>query len=100
MRLAYQVIGKEGPIFNPSNIRYIPADGGNLASLSPGPDLTAGLAGVGLVASVGAVVLSAATLAEVKKLQRKVDAVLFGMEKISNTLADVASRVQRIDGGL
>ena len=35
-RLAYQVLGQDGPIFNPRNIRYLSPDSPEMAALSTG----------------------------------------------------------------
>jgi len=94
-RLAYQVIGQDGPIFNPRNIRFMtpPAQGPEMSL----PEVTTALAGLNLVATAGAVALSAATLQEVRRLQEKVDSVLFGIERLQANVNDIARRVERID---
>ena len=95
-RLAYQVIGKDGPIFNPRNIQYLPPSQGSLPQASEAELLT-GLAGIGLAVSVGNLALSAATLREVHRLQEQVAAVLFGMERMEGKIDAIAQKVDRID---
>ena len=95
-RLAYQVIGRDGPIFNPNNIRYLDP-GTQMEQISSYAEAATALAGLNLVVSSGAVALSAATLREVRKLKKKVDAVLFGIERIESNLEDIGRKVDRID---
>ena len=59
-RLVYQVIGKEGPILNPQNIRYLPPDAGK-TSVTDVQGLTAGIAGLNLVLSAGTLAVAAYT---------------------------------------
>ena len=97
-RLAYQVIGKDGPIFNPTNIAYLdPGDGPQDLAPATYGEATTALAGINLAVASGSLVLSAATLKEVHKLQKKVDAVLFGIERLDSKVTDIARRVARID---
>lgn len=95
-RLAYQVIGKDGPILNPQNIRYMPPDQGMMdtGSLS---ELATGLAGINLAVSVGTLALSVATLREVQRLHQKVDELIIGVEQIRQDLGSIAKKVARID---
>ena len=96
-RLAYQVIGKDGPIFNPSSISYLsPRDVQSSAFMSP-TAAVAGLAGLNLVASVGAIAISAMVLREVRQVHRQLDVVEAQLTDLAVSLADVQARVQRID---
>jgi uncharacterized protein YlzI (FlbEa/FlbD family) len=60
-------------------------------------ELLTGLAGINLGVSLGSLVLSATTLQEVRRLQEKVDAVLFGLERIHSRIDQIAQKVDRID---
>src|SRR5208283_72599 len=82
-RLVYQVIGKDGPVFNPRNIRYLsPGDPGypsNLPALNPAQgidlsNLAPVFAGLNLVASVANLAVSAAVLYKVSKLEKQIEA--------------------------
>ena len=52
-RYAYQVIGKDGPIFNPSNISYLRPEDVSAPPVFDPHGALAGLAGLNLAASVG-----------------------------------------------
>jgi hypothetical protein len=62
-RLAYQVMGKDGPVFNPAGIRYLePSDAtAGIAASTAALDVLPALAGINLAVSVGTLALSAAT---------------------------------------
>lgn len=104
-RMVYQVIGKDGPVFNPDNIKYLAPDEAQRAGLvaPPGTDLAglaAGMAGLNLMVSMGTLGLSAATLDEVKKISRKLDQVaalqietLDGIERIYQRLSVIDIKV-------
>ncbi|MDI7268514.1 MAG: hypothetical protein QME96_11010 [Myxococcota bacterium] len=98
-RLAYQVIGKAGPIPNPANIRYLP-----VGSVAAGAGVNAGLAGtavalgaLNLAAGVGTLVLAAATYVQVRKLNAKVDALLAWTRTADVKLDEIIERARRID---
>ena len=77
-RLAYQVLGQNGPIFNPQNIRYLPPDSFEIPTnaMSTGASgLSAGLAGVGLISSILNLGISAYIASQVAKLHKKVDRI-------------------------
>lgn len=96
-RYAYQVIGKDGPIFNPSNISYLrPEDVSTPAVFDPHGAL-AGLAGLNLAASVGTLAVSSAVLAEVRQMRRQLADIDGKLGEMAVTLSDVQRRVQRID---
>lgn len=96
-RLAYQVIGQHGPIFNPRNIRYMPPAqfSGEFATAGAGPLL--GLAGVNLAASCGVLALQAVTLRRIEEVSRKLDVVVSAVERVDVRLQDIQRRVERID---
>ena len=72
-RLVYQVMGKSGPVFNPTGIRYL--DPGTTCDRDPvsETDLAAGLSGLNLLVSAGTLALSAATYRSIQQLHGKVD---------------------------
>lgn len=81
-RLVYQVIGKDGPVFNPKSIRYLspvyPACPSNLPALNPSQgmnlsNLAPVLAGLNLVASLANLAVSAAILCKVSKLEKQIE---------------------------
>ena len=69
-RLVYQVMGENGPIFNPNRISYLPADQAPSLGDQPSnlPSVYTSLAAMNLAASVGIVALSAAVLRQVQQL--------------------------------
>lgn len=100
MRLAYQVIGEDGPIFNPQRIRYIAPDSSEVGELVPsasGFDSLTALAGVNLAVGLGNLALAAATYRSVQQLHAKVDSLLVSVSEMKAQLDALSSRVQRID---
>lgn len=96
-RYVYQVIGKDGPIYNPSNIRYLgPSESPGTPIFSPLSALT-GLAGLNLAASVGNLAVSAILLHEVRQVERQLAVVGDKLDGMAVTLSDVQQRVTRID---
>ncbi len=96
-RLVYQVIGRNGPIFNPSNISYLrPKELINKSYSSPSATL-AGLAGLNLAGTVGALAISGVVLSEVRKVHRQLSIIDAQLSDLAVNLADVQARVQRID---
>ena len=105
-RWAYQVLGKDGPIFNPSNIRYLPsnyaeaalqgAEPSPLSGINPAT-LATGLSGVNLLVSTGTLALSAATYAECKKILQVVNQISIDVKEMKSMLQDIQDRVKRID---
>jgi hypothetical protein len=96
-RYAYQVIGKDGPIFNPSNIAYLrPEDAPTTPVYDPHGAL-AGLAGLNLAASVGTLAVSTVVLHEVRQMRRQLSEIDGKLGEMAVTLSDVQRRVQRID---
>lgn len=99
-RLVYQVMGSNGPIFNPTGIRYLPPDHiSSAASVLTGNLIEAGaaLAGVNLLVSAGTLLLTAQTLAEVRMLSAKADALLAGQERSEAKLDEIIARLERIE---
>jgi len=100
-RLVFQVIGKDGPVFNPRNIRFMgPGDPGfpslpSTIHLMPNlVGLAAGLTGINLMVSIGNLALSAIILKEVKSLSKKMDEA---HNKILGKLDSISDRVRVID---
>jgi hypothetical protein len=89
-------MGKDGPIFNPQGIRYMPPDQGMTGNGSLA-ELATGLAGINLATSLGTLALSAATLREVQRLHQKMDEMIIGIDKIRQDLGSIAKNVARID---
>lgn len=102
LRLVYQVMGQNGPIPNPTNIRYIPAGNADAAraigtGLPPLSALTAyaQLANVGLgLANIG---LSTAVLAEARKQTRMLRELQADVKQIRADLDVLIETTQRID---
>jgi hypothetical protein len=102
LRLVYQVMGQNGPIANPTNIRYIPADSAEVArfvgnGLPPLSALTAyaQLANVGLgLANVG---LSAAVLVEARKQTKMLRELQADVKQIRADLDVLVETTHRID---
>ena len=95
-RHVFQVIGKDGPIFNPSNIAYLRPEEASSPIFDPHGAL-AGIAGLNLAASVGACALSATVLHEVRQMQSQLAEISEMVGEMAVTLNDVQRRVQRID---
>lgn len=109
MRLAYQVMGKNGPISNPRGIRFIPVEGmaadtvaapaaGGLPASLPDASALMGLAqlanlGVG-VANLG---VSAAILVEVRKQSRMLRELQAGMTEVRAGVEQLLEMTERID---
>ncbi len=95
-RLAYQVIGKEGPIFNPNNITFLPPQDapGVTQSLS---DMAVGLAGLNLAATIGTLALSAITHRQLSKLHDSVTVLTRIASATNRKVDEIAKRVERID---
>jgi hypothetical protein len=95
-RLVYQVLGQDGPILNPQNIRYLPPPDAT-AGESGNTELAAGIAGVNLITSVTNVALSAKILKEVARLHEKLDVVSALAANIDAKTTEILQRVERID---
>lgn len=107
-RLAYQVIGRDGPIFNPNNIRYMPVGDEGLAGLGLSSSILSGggvgagalvpaLAGVNLLATTGVLVLTAANYAQCRKILKAVNQIGVEVSETKAMVEDIQRRVERID---
>lgn len=105
-RLAYQVIGQNGPIFNPNNIRYIPAGPEGAGALGIDPSTISGtgteslapaLAGINLLASVGALAISTANYVQCRKILKAVNRIQIEVSETKALVEDIQKRVERID---
>jgi hypothetical protein len=99
-RLVYQVLGENGPIFNPSGIRYLPPDSTSSTPADVAPvttDIAAGLAGINLAVSAGTLVMSAAVLASVQRLHKKFDTLNATVKQIDKKLDALSGKVKKID---
>ena len=99
-RLAYQVLGQDGPIMNPQNIRYLPADSGELpanAMNTSASGLTAGLAGANLICSFLTLGVSVYIASQVAGLHRKMDRLQETVDRIERKVNYIVSKVDRID---
>lgn len=98
-RLVYQVLGKDGPFFNPKGIRYLPPDAvsGDMVSVTTqGPEMALGLAGVNLAASAGVLAIAAATYHSVQSLHEKVDRIEADLSEARAALAKLEARTEAI----
>lgn len=95
-RLAYQVIGKDGPIFNPSNIAFLPPEVAPNVSHSLS-DFAVGLSGLNLAATVGTLAISAITYRQIGKLHESVTVLGRIASATKKQVAEIAKRVERID---
>lgn len=98
-RLVYQVIGVNGPVFNPDRIRYLPPDQAPNFENQPLnlPSTFTAFAAVNLAASMGNLALSAAVLRQVQQLHAKMDRVLFSLGRVEAKVDRLVKQVQRID---
>ncbi len=98
-RWAYQVLGKNGPIFNPSGIRYLGVDEAPRGNLPVAPNARAmtALSALNLGVATANLVVSAATYRSVQRLHKKTDAALALAAQTSQQLREMHARVERID---
>ena len=104
-RLVYQVMGENGPIFNPSKIRYLPPDQAAMSNLGESSPLSGdgastiatGLAGVNLLVSAGTLTLAAATYTQCKQILSLVTRIAVDIEDMKSSLREINDRVRRID---
>lgn len=98
-RLAWQVMGRNGPIFVPRNIRYIPPGTEGLPNASMGGNSgpLAALSGVNLALNVGTLAISAEILRIIYEVNHKLDTALTHLHSIKDKIDDIAHRTQRID---
>ena len=99
-RLAYQVLGQNGPIFNPQNIRYLPPDSFEIPtnSMSIGASgLSTGLVGANLIASILNLGVSVYIAHRINSLHKKVDHLQEQMDRIEHKIDYIVTKVDRID---
>lgn len=96
-RLVYQVIGQDGPILNPKNIRYLAPASGNSFVPAGLPDVGVAVAGASLAVGVGNLVLTAVVLNEVRKLTTLVEGLVGWTEQADSKLDRLAQSVDRIE---
>ena len=90
-RLAYQVVGQNGPIFNPQNIRFLPPDSLEIPATSMGASgLSVGLAGASLIGSVLNLGISLFNAFQISGLHSR-------MNRIERKIDYIVSKVDRID---
>ena len=90
-RLAYQVLGQDGPIFNPQNIRYLSPDSVEIPATSMGASgLSVGLAGASLIGSVLNLGISLFNAFQISGLHSR-------MNRIERKIDYIVSKVDRID---
>ena len=92
-RLAYQVLGQDGPIFNPQNIRYLSPDSVEIpaTSMDAGASaLSVGLAGASLIGSVLNLGISLFNAFQISGLHSR-------MNRIERKIDYIVSKVDRID---
>lgn len=99
-RLAYQVLGQDGPIFNPQNIRYLSPDSVEIPATSMGAGasaLSAGLAGANLIGSVLNLGVSLFNAFQISGLHREIDQIQATLNRIESKIDHIVSKVDRID---
>lgn len=101
-RLVYQIIGKNGPIFNPSNIRYLSPQQAQKAGIAVPRSLNlvglaAGLSGLNFMASMGALAQNSALLNEVRDISGKIDQVRGMQMAVGHQLNSIQKTLKQID---
>ena len=102
-RLAYQVLGQDGPIFNPQNIRYLPPDSPGIPEILANPmamvesALSAGLAGANLIGSILNLGVSLYIAHRINSLHKKVDHLQEIIDRIEQKIDYIVAKVDRID---
>ncbi len=99
-RLAYQVLGQNGPIFNPQNIRYLSPDSVEIPATSMGAGtsaLFAGLAGANLIGSVLNLGVSVYIAHRINNLHKKVDHLQKTIDRIEHKIDYIKEKADRID---
>lgn len=106
-RLVWQVMGQDGPVANPRNIRYVAAHAGEAGLPSPVPagvpalpDASAVMGALQL-ANLGMAVVNlavtTAVLVEVKKQTRMLRELQAGMSEVRAGVSELLIRAERID---
>lgn len=103
-RLAFQVIGANGPIPNPKKIKYIPVDSLSQAvqllnSVSPAA-LNVAASGLIFAAQVGAISLQMKTLSELKKINGKLDSISVDIAHVAGVSDKILSKVEAIEASV
>ena len=99
-RLAYQVLGQNGPIFNPQNIRYLPPDSPEIPAnpMAMGESgLSAGLAGANLIGSILNLGVSLYIAHRINDLHEKMDHLQEIMDRVEQKIDYIVAKVDRID---
>ena len=99
-RLAYQVLGQNGPIPNPQNIRYLPPDSSEIPSnpmVAGESGLSAGLAGANLIGSILNLGVSVYIAHRINSLHKKMDHLEEIMGRIEHKIDYIVEKVDRID---
>lgn len=96
-RAVYQVIGKKGPIFNPSNITYLPLPDSTPALPASVGQYGAAIAGLNLLVSTATLAMSVATYQEVRRIHAKLNQVVNKLETVDKKVDEIIARVKRID---
>jgi hypothetical protein len=95
-RWVYQVIGKNGPVPNPQNIRYLQSD--PTAEAATGVQATAlGSSGLTLMASVGSLAVAATTLHEVRKVREQLTGLIEWSKQLDARIDAIHTRLKRVD---
>jgi hypothetical protein len=109
VRLAYQVIGTNGPVPNPSKIRFMPFDSAEAVGFGlpmpgspvlPMPDASAVMGAVQLAnlgVGVLTLALSAAILVETKKQTRLLREMQVNLREVRADVKDLLTMAERID---
>ena len=99
-RLAYQVLGQNGPIFNPQNIRYLPPGSPEIPVNTMGigtSGLSAGLAGANLIVSILNLGVSVYIAHRINNLHKKVDHLQETIDRIERKIDYIKEKADRID---
>ncbi|MEZ5385893.1 MAG: hypothetical protein R3F13_10310 [Prosthecobacter sp.] len=96
-RTVVQILGKDGPIFNPKNIAYLsPEDvSSEVLDLPLGQEL--GASGLALASSIVSLGIQAQTLDECRKITAGLQKVQESQERVEKVLSEIKQRVARID---
>ena len=99
-RLAYQVLGQNGPIFNPQNIRYLSPDSPEIPAnpmIAGELGLSTGLVGANLIASILNLGVSVYIAHRINSLHDKMDHLQETMARIERKIDYIKDKVDRID---
>ena len=99
-RLVYQVLGQNGPVFNPQNIRYLSPDSPEIPvnPMTMGESgMFTGLAGANLIASILNLGVSVYIAQRINSLHRKIDYLQETMTRIERKIDYIVEKVDHID---